>query len=131
MSAGISVDINKVNETHWNGLKQGKLFFQSCACGNRWLPPRQNCPACLGEGWQWETARGSAKVISWVVFHVAYHPNFQDKLPYNVAIVKLEEGPQMITNIIGDMTNLAVGDQVMFETDQSLEQPLALFKTMR
>jgi len=131
MSVGISVDINKINETHWNGLKQGKLMFQSCSCGNRWLPPRHNCPACLGEDWQWETARGGAKVLSWVVFHVAYHPEFQEKLPYNVAIVKLEEGPQMITNIIGDTTNLAVGDQVVFETDPSLEQPLALFKTTR
>jgi uncharacterized OB-fold protein len=37
--------------------------------------------------------------MSWTVFHVAYHQAFANRLPYNVAIVELDEGPRMITNI--------------------------------
>ncbi len=49
--------------------------------------------------WHWEAASGRATLMSWTVFHVAYHQAFANRLPYNVAIVELDEGPRMITNI--------------------------------
>jgi len=36
-----------------------------------------------------------------VVYHIAYHPGFKHDLPYVVAIVELEEGPHILTNIVG------------------------------
>jgi hypothetical protein len=46
-------------------------------------------------------ACGRAKVYSWTIFHQLYHPGFAQDIPYNVAIVELEEGPRMHTNIVG------------------------------
>ena len=36
------------------------------------------------------------RLISWVTYHLAYHPYFEDKLPYQVAVVELAEGPRML-----------------------------------
>ena len=107
-------DITPFNEEHWTALKDGKLLFQRCqSCGHAWLPAREDCPNCLHEGFVWEQAGGKGKLISWVVYHVPFNKTFADKLPYNVAVVELDEGPRMITNIV----NAADG----MEADQSVE----------
>jgi len=84
-----------------SALAQGRLTFQSCTkCANNWLPPRDHCPACLSAEWEWARASGRARVISWVVYHRAYHPAFADRLPYNVVVAELDEGPRLITNVV-------------------------------
>jgi uncharacterized OB-fold protein len=87
---------------YWDSLAQGTLTFQRCnACGHAWLPARSECPGCLAADWRREAASGAAKLISWVVYHVAYHPAFEHRLPYNVAVVELDEGPRLISNVVG------------------------------
>ena len=96
-------EITPLNEPYWSGLTEGQLKFQHCNhCGFAWLPPRGECPECLRTDWAWQTASGRAKLVSWVIYHIAYHPAFKDRVPYNVAVVELEEGPRLISNIIGD-----------------------------
>jgi uncharacterized protein len=88
-------------DTYWSSLDAGKLRFQHCsACGNKWLPPRTECPRCWSAKWVWEDASGQASVVSWVVFHTAFHEAFKDRVPYNVAVVELAEGPRLVTNLI-------------------------------
>jgi len=90
-----------VSAPYWDALKAGHLQFQRCKkCKHAWLPPRGECPNCLADQWSWERASGQGKLVSWVVYHIAYHPAFADKLPYNVAVVELAEGPRLITNIV-------------------------------
>ena len=60
---------------------------------------KEQCPACLGDSWEWLDATGSGRLISWTIYHLAYHPDFTDRLPYNVALVELDEGPRLVTNI--------------------------------
>jgi uncharacterized OB-fold protein len=82
-------------------LSDGRFTFQRCTrCENAWLPPRDHCPGCLSGEWEWTEASGRARVISWVVYHRAYHPAFADRLPYNVVVAELDEGPRMITNVV-------------------------------
>ena len=77
-------DINEVSKPYWDALKKGKLTFQHCRkCGNNWLPARGECPKCLEADWAWHDASGKAKLISWVVFHRAFHPAFEDRLPFS------------------------------------------------
>lgn len=105
-------DINEVSKPYWDALKQGKLTFQHCRkCGNNWLPARGECPKCLAADWAWQDASGRATLISWVVFHRAFHPAFADRLPYNVAVVELAEGPRMITNVITEDAEKLIIDQ--------------------
>lgn len=85
----------------WQAVEAGRLTFQRCrACGHAWLPERQACPNCWALESERETASGQAKVVSWVVYHVAFHPAFEGRLPYNVAIVELAEGPRMVSNLV-------------------------------
>jgi uncharacterized OB-fold protein len=102
-AAGVSLPVrDALSDPYWAALEEGRHIFQRCsACGHAWLPPRAECPVCLAAAWAWETASGEARLISWVVYHTAFHPAFADRLPYNVAIVELREGPRLITNISG------------------------------
>jgi len=48
--------------------------------------------------------------------HQNQHPAFRGALPYVVAYVQLEEGPQLLTNIVGcDPADVAVGMPVRVE----------------
>jgi len=106
-----------LNAPYWDALLEGRHTFQRCgACGNAWLPPRNECPRCLrADSWSWETASGRARLISWVVFHTAFHPAFKGRVPYTVAIVELAEGPRLISNVVG------IDDPEALRIDQPLE----------
>ena len=104
-----------LNTPYWAALAEGALKFQCCkACGHKWLPVRHECPQCLGDNWEWMRAVGGARLVSWVVYHIAYHPAFANRLPYNVAVVELDEGPRLISNVID------AGDGVVLKMDQRL-----------
>ena len=69
---------------------------------------------------------GRGKVFSFVVFHRAYHPAWEGKVPYNVALIELDEGPIVLSNVVDvDNAKLAVGQpvQVAFE---KLDDDLAI-----
>jgi hypothetical protein len=94
---------------YWRALDEGRLLFQRCDdCGEAWLPARAECPHCLGPRKRWETASGRARLVSWVVYHHAYHDYFASRLPYNVAVVELEEGPRLISNVVGATGRLRI-----------------------
>ncbi len=94
-------EITEVNRAYWDGLAEGRLQFQRCtACGAAWLPPRGACPNCLAPEPTWERSRGRGRLISWVVYRHAYADHLKERLPYNVAIVELDEGPRLLTNIV-------------------------------
>lgn len=83
-------------------LEHGSLCFPRCrACGLAWLPPRAECPRCLAANWDWDRACGNARLISWVVYHRAYHESVADRVPYLVALVELSEGPRLISTLLG------------------------------
>ena len=45
-------------------------------------------------------ASGRGRLVSWVIYHTAYHAAFENRLPYNVSLVELQEGPRLLTNIV-------------------------------
>lgn len=95
------VTLTPLNQPYWDALRAGRLDFQRCRrCGHPWLPPREECPRCLEADWGWETASGRGRVISWVVYHHPPNDAFAARVPYNVAIVELDEGPRLITNLL-------------------------------
>lgn len=85
---------------YWEALEAGTLVFQQCSDGHVWLPARTSCPRCLSDRVEWTPASGRARLVSWVVFRRSYSPAFADRVPYNVALVELVEGPRMISNLI-------------------------------
>lgn len=116
---------------YWEALDAGELAFQRCsACGGAWLPARSECPRCLGAEWTWERAGGGARLVSWVVYHRSYHPAFAERLPYNVAIVELDEGPRLITNIAGIKggEGLTADMRLRLGVEREGDVPLARFR---
>jgi uncharacterized OB-fold protein len=116
---------------HRDALAEERLTFQRCAtCGNAWLPPRDACPRCLSPEWGWEDARGTGRLVSWVVYHRAYHPDFEDRVPYNVALVELDEGPRLITNVVGidGVDGLEIDRAVTWQADSEGDVPVARFR---
>lgn len=94
-------DVTPLTKTYWSGLEAGELRFQRCDnCGNVWLPARAECPRCLQDSWTWQASSGRGRLISWVVYHRAFHDAFTDRVPYNVALVELDEGPRLLSNLI-------------------------------
>lgn len=111
--------VTPLTQPYWDGLAQGELRHQRCAaCHHAWLPAREECPRCLSTDVAWQRAGGGGRIISWVVYHTATHPSFADRLPYNVAVVELDEGPRLITNICAPADELAIELPVVLRIEQ-------------
>jgi uncharacterized OB-fold protein len=118
----------QLTKPYWDALKQGHLVYQRCwRCRHAWLPPRQECPDCLYPDWEWMRASGCGHVVSWVVFHHAYHEAFKSRVPYNVALVELEEGPRLLTNIVNSAAGIAARRQVRLTIEEEQGFALARF----
>jgi uncharacterized protein len=87
---------------YWKAAREHRLEIQRCeACGQYWFPPSQSCPHCQSANFTWTPVSGRGKVFSFVTYHRVYHPAFAKEVPYVVALVELEEGPRLLTNIVG------------------------------
>jgi uncharacterized protein len=86
----------------WEAAKEKRLLLPYCnACARYWFPPSRRCPHCLSAEFDWREAKGEGRIYSFAVFHRVYHPAFEGDVPYTVAIVELDEGPRLLTNIVG------------------------------
>ena len=86
----------------WDGLQDGKFLLRHCnACGRDHYYPRPFCPTCWSDDLSWKEASGRAKIYTYSVVHVNDLPPFNERVPYVAAIVELEEGPRVMTNIEG------------------------------
>jgi uncharacterized OB-fold protein len=95
-------NMNGDSKEFWAGCKAHELRFQKCkACGHVRWPASIICPMCYSKEMKWIVVEGKGRVYSFAVYHVAYHPGFENDLPYVVADVELEEGPRLLTNIVG------------------------------
>ncbi len=129
MSEGPAPEITEVNAPYWDALEAGLLRYQHCrGCGQNQLPPRHECTTCLGDDIEWRSATGRGRLISWVEYHRAYDPAFADAVPYNVAIVELEEGPRLVTNIeTQDPEALRIDQPVTFRPARRFGRGIAGF----
>ncbi len=85
----------------WEGTKRHELLIQRCNdCGQFRFYPRTSCIFCLSDNTEWVKVSGKGRVYSFTIAERPARPAFADDVPYNVAIVELEEGVRMTTNII-------------------------------
>lgn len=83
----------------WDGTLQSELRLQRCdACAHTYFPPRPFCPKCASRKVSWFKASGKGVLYSYVIHHRPA-PGFTP--PYSIAVVQLDEGPRMMTNIVG------------------------------
>jgi uncharacterized OB-fold protein len=84
----------------WTAAAGHRLVTPCCTgCGDRFFPPERLCPTCGSAAWDYAATSGAGTVSSWTVVHRAPSPDFET--PYVVAVVELEEGCRMLTNLVG------------------------------
>ena len=83
---------------YWDAARAGELRIQRCrTCAKAYFYPRSFCPHCGSDDVEWFTTSGRATLTSYIISERAA-PGFE--APYIIAIVELEEGPRMMTNIV-------------------------------
>ena len=111
----------------WDGAQAGELRLQRCDdCSHVYFPPRPFCPKCGTRKVSVFKASGKAILDSYVIHHRKV-PGFEP--PYAIAVVKLAEGPRMMTNIVtDDAETLTIDQPLSFVPAQEQGHGIARFK---
>jgi uncharacterized protein len=103
--------IDNVNRGYWESLKNHILTIQQCqTCGMRIHPQRPMCPRCLSTEMGWAPSTGTGVVHTFInfVYDRAGYPGI--KCPYVVAVIELDEGIRILSNIIDtDPSEVSIG----------------------
>lgn len=92
--------ITEHSRPFWEAARNGRLELPRCDhCGTFHTYFEPWCSHCSREGVHWEQLSGRGRIWANCRFHRMYFPGFDG--PYNVAMVELEEGPRLMTNIVG------------------------------
>jgi uncharacterized OB-fold protein len=104
---------------YWDGTKNNQLWIQQCLdCGTLQFYPRGVCSTCLSSSLSWKQGSGKGTVYSYTVNYRAPHPGFTEDVPFVTAIIELEEGVRMMSNVVQcDPDTVAIGMpvRVVFE----------------
>lgn len=93
---------------YWEGCKKHELWLPFCRqCQRFYFYPRDFCPQCFSWDVEWRRASGRGRIYSFGIHYRAWHPAWAQDIPYVSAIVELEEGPRIYTNIVGVEPDLA------------------------
>jgi uncharacterized OB-fold protein len=103
----------------WAGCRDRELLVQRCAdCATFQFYPRAVCASCGSDRVQFLPVSGRGAVFAFTVCHRPLAPRFTGRTPYVVALVDLDEGPRMMTNIVGcpdTDVHIGMAVQVRFE----------------
>ena len=125
---------SKWSRPYWEAAKQNKLVFRKCKeCGFIDHPPYLYCTNCHADDHEWIESSGKATLYAYAVNHFAVPFPFWENLPYVTAMVDVEEGPRMITNIVEcdhDKLENSMKLEVVFE-ERSPEFTLPQFRPVK
>jgi uncharacterized protein len=98
----------------WDGARRNELWLQRCeGCHGYLFYPRYLCTRCGSGKLRWEQVSGRGTVFTYTVARRPTHPAFADRVPYVIAVVELEEGPKLTTNIVGcEPVDVSIGLRV-------------------
>lgn len=86
----------------WEATREQRLVLPRCAeCGQLFWYPRAICPECFADAIDWVEASGTGRIYAASVHHRGPGPEFADKAPYVVALIDLDEGVRMLSNVVG------------------------------
>ncbi len=90
------------SQPFFDAALEGRLMLQRCTgCAQAWFPFRSRCAVCNGPGLEWEVASGKGRIYMHGRMHQVFHPELADAVPYRLAIVELEEGVRVLTQLVG------------------------------
>ena len=99
-------------------------------CSKIFFYPREQCPNCYSSDLDWTQVSGKGRLYTFTVVHQTAHPAFQPEAPHIYAIVQLNEGPRMPSNLIGcdiESARIDMAVEAVFD-DASDDYTLVKFK---
>ena len=121
--------VNPWARPFWEAARDKRLIIQQCKdCEKHIFYPRIACPHCFSDQVDWVEASGKGKVYSFTVVKNNAPSSFIIDMPYVIAIVKLEEGVQMLTNIVGCDPEAVACDMPVEVTFEKLNDEFTLPK---
>ncbi|MBI5911728.1 MAG: Zn-ribbon domain-containing OB-fold protein [Betaproteobacteria bacterium] len=115
----------------WEACNRGELLLQKCdGCGHVFYYPRQMCPQCGKREPGWITSTGRGIVYSYSHIAVSFYgAQWESQIPYTVILVDLDEGPRMLSRLIGDDRERAkIGDRLEVNFVEVGKQKLPFFR---
>lgn len=120
----------KIAKQYHEGLARDELLVPWCkGCGKPHFYPRSACPHCWGEEYEWRRAAGGGVIYAFTIVRANPPTAFTLELPYCIAIIDLNEGVRLLSNVI-ESEGLAIGDRVQLTFDNRSEVRLPLFRRM-
>ena len=104
----------ELSEGFWEGVRRGELVVQRCSgCHRLRHYPQPLCPDCRSAEFDWAPLSGRGVIHSYCVAHRAFHPAWQEHVPYVLATIELEEGVRMMCDLLDvDPESVAIGQRV-------------------
>ena len=89
-------------QPYWDAAARSELMLQRCvACGTHRHYPRALCPSCHADTHDWVRVSGQGRVYSFSIVRRAPSPAFAALVPYVVALIALDEGPHLLSHVVG------------------------------
>lgn len=94
--------VDNTSIEYWKAAKEREvILLRHCnSCGTNIFYPRPFCPACDSDDVRWQAASGRATLYTFSIVRHNDLPPFNGRTPYVAAVVRLEEGPHMVTNLV-------------------------------
>ena len=92
--------VTSLNKPFWEAARRHELVAYGCSNCGTFYSGVTDCIVCDNPHMEWVKVGGRGQVFTFCVFRQSFHPAWQDDIPYNVAYVKLDEGPLLISNIV-------------------------------
>ena len=111
MAARILPEIDGDNRPFWASCRRHAIELQRCTTCGRWrYPPSRICPACSSFAARWQPLSGTGTLFTCSILSRSASPAYRDEVPYAYAIIELDEGPMMPTNLVDVDLHVALTD---------------------
>ena len=108
-----------LTKTYWDSVKAHAMQLQKCGdCSKFVFYPRSVCPHCGSRNLAWTAVSGKGKVYGFTISHQKGMPGFGADAPYTIALIELDEGVRLMTNLVGvaaDPALIKVGMDVVVQ----------------
>jgi uncharacterized OB-fold protein len=106
-----------LTQPFWDACQRSELVAQRCSDCERFRHyPQPLCPHCICSEYRWEKLAGTGQIHSYAISHRAFHPAWEEHVPYVIATIELDEGIRMVCDLLGtDPDSVEIGQKVVAE----------------
>jgi uncharacterized OB-fold protein len=128
MTAKPVPEVSDINRIYFEGCAQGELRVRHCPrCDTKFRFAHEWCPNCWSLDISWQKVSGRGRIVTYCIVHQPPSPAFADMTPYALALIDLDEGVRMMSNVIGckpEQVKIGLPVKVTFEKRGDVHLPM-------